>query len=66
MKRSKFLPLVYGWWLSVEGRAVVVLEFHRGLDHAKGSVDSWLVVPIDQAGGGELDVGGGLVGAVVE
>ena len=37
-----------------------------GTDHAKGSVESSLVVPVDPAGGGVFDVGQCLVGAVVE
>jgi hypothetical protein len=44
---------------------VVLLELDWG-DHPKGAVQASMVVPIDPAGGGVLDVGEGLVGAVVE
>jgi hypothetical protein len=38
----------------------------HGRDHAKGRVESAVVVPVDPAGGGVLDVGEGLVRPVVE
>jgi hypothetical protein len=50
-----------GWGVSVEGRGVGVFELDRG-HHAKGHVEAWLVVPVDPASGGELDVCDGLVG----
>jgi hypothetical protein len=37
-----------------------------GRDHAEAAVQAAVVVPVDPAGGGELDVGEVLVGAGVE
>jgi hypothetical protein len=51
--------------LSVEGSVVGLLVLD-GWDVAQGRVEASVVVPVDPAGGGVLDVGDGLVGAVVE
>jgi hypothetical protein len=51
--------------LSAEGSVVVLLVLDRG-EPAEGPVQASVVVPVDPAGSDVLDVGEGLVGAVVE
>ena len=59
------MPLSCGLGLSGEGSVVSSLILDRG-DHAQGRVQAAVVVPVDPAGGGVLDVGDGLEGSVVE
>ena len=61
LKRPRFSAAL----MRVEGRVVGLLVLHRG-HRPKAGVEASVVVPIDPAGGGELDIGQGLVGAVVE
>jgi len=65
MKRPGSLPFLYGVRLSVESSVVGLLVLDRW-DVCQGAVQTPGVVPIDPAGGGVLDVGDGLVGALVE
>jgi hypothetical protein len=51
--------------LSAEGSVVVLLVLDRG-EPAEGPVQASVVVPVDPAGSDALDLGEGLVGAVVE
>jgi hypothetical protein len=51
--------------LSAEGSVVVLLVLDRG-EPAEGPVQASVVVLIDPAGSDALDLGEGLVGAVVE
>jgi hypothetical protein len=51
--------------LSAEGSVVGLFVLDRG-EYPQGAVQTSVVVPIDPPGGGVLDVGDGLVGAVVE
>src|SRR5215207_1527642 len=59
------MPLSYGLRLWGEGRVVGLLELH-GSHHAKRAVEASLVVPVDPAGGGVLDVGDGPIRPVME
>ena len=65
VKRPRFLPLSYGLRLSVEGRVVGLLVLGGG-EVAEATVQAPVVVPVDPAGGGVLDVADGPVGAGVE
>jgi hypothetical protein len=51
--------------LWVESSVVGLLELDMG-EHAESAVQAAVVVPVDPAGGGVLDVGEGLVRVVVE
>lgn len=59
------MPHSYGLQLGVEGSVVGLFVF-GWWDHREGRVESAVVVSVDPAGGGVLDVGDGLVGPVVE
>ena len=59
------MPSSFGARLLVERRVVGLFELHRG-HHAEAVVQASLVVPVDPAGGGVLDVDDGLVGPVVK
>jgi hypothetical protein len=59
------VPLSYGLLLRLQGSVVGLLVFGWG-DVAQGAVQAAVVVSVDPACGGVLDVGEGLVGAVVE
>ncbi len=63
--RPTFLPSSCSATDGVEGSVVGLLVLDRG-DHSDGAVQSGVFLPVDPGGGGVLDVGQGLVGAVVE
>lgn len=65
LKRPRFCAAPIRLRLSVEGRVVGLLVLQRG-HHLKGGVQASVVVPVDPAGGGVLDLGDGPVGTGVE
>src|SRR5699024_8134530 len=55
LNRPRFLPLLCGFGLSVEGLVVDRLQRSRG-EHSQGPVNAPDVIPVDPAGGRDLDV----------
>lgn len=56
VKRPRFLPRSYGLRILLSATSWVC-SYSRGRDHPEAGVPPAVVVPVDSAGGGVLDVG---------